>query len=192
MPDPVDSPAGADDLPSLQRALRAVGRELKWWQIELEHTTESLQRARRQRARVREQADALSDALATALSERYWATRPRTVGVRRLLGRSDAADPEAGLVREVEASAFFDGGWYLRNHPKVVRSGTAPALHYVRQGNSLGHDPGPRFSTRGYLQRHPEAAEAGLPALVHAERHRATGESSDTSGDVSPGGSVHV
>src|SRR3954451_24477809 len=83
-------------LAETEKALRRAGREMKWWQIELEHTAESLQRGRRQRARLREQAEFLSDALATSLSSHYWESRPSSAGVSRLLGRSrTTADPEA-------------------------------------------------------------------------------------------------
>lgn len=191
MDDRGDETSAAARLAEAEKALRVAGRELKWWQTRLEHTTEALQRARRQRSRMREQLDAMSDTLAAALSERYWATRQQSSGVGRLLGRSGSSDPEADLVREVEGSGLFDGGWYLRTYPKVVRSGTAPAVHYVRQGHRLGHDPGPRFSTRGHLERHPDAADSGLPALVHAERHGTTDQSAGTGG-VSPGDGVHL
>ena len=153
-----------------EQALRQAERELKWWLIELEHTKEALQRARRQRARLRDQVAAMSEALALSLSERYWAEQSGSSAKRRLFARN-TVDPEAELVREVEASDLFDAGWYLRHHHKAVSSGLAPALHYVRHGNRKRLDPGPRFSTGDYLTRHPEAAKDALPALLHAQRH---------------------
>ncbi|MBS2937250.1 hypothetical protein KDN32_05805 [Nocardioides sp. J2M5] len=173
-----------------EKALRQSGRELKWWQIELEHTAEDLQRARRQRARLRDQVDALSDALAASLSASYWAAQEPASGVGRLLGRG-GADPEAELVREVEANDLFDGGWYLRSHRKAVASGLSPALHYVRHGNRKRLDPGPRFSTAHYLERHPDAAD-GLPALLHATRHGNLGEPSHQDAAASPANDVHL
>jgi len=175
-----------------EKALRQSGRELKWWQIELEHCKEALQRARRQRARLREQVDVLSDVLATALSQAYWAEHEsRGSGVARLVGRRSSGDPEAALVREVEASTAFDGGWYLRTHPKAARSGLSPALHLVRHGNAKRLDPGPSFSTAAYLERHPEAAEAGVPALLHAIRHGRLDETSDDA-TASPASDLHL
>lgn len=174
-----------------EKALRQSGRELKWWQIELEHTTEDLQRVRRQRARLREQVDVLSEALASCLSEAYWASRPEPSGVGRLLGRGTSPDPEADLVREVEASDRFDGAWYLRNHPKAARSGLSPALHYVRHAARL--DPGPRFSTKRYLAEHPEAAAGELPPLLHATRHgHLHDRADDAAGASSPAHDVHL
>ena len=160
---------------------------MRWWQTELEHTTESLQRAKRQRARLRDQVNALSDALAAALSDGYWAAQP-TTGVRGLLKRGDT---EVDLVREVEASPLFDGGWYLREYPKTVRSGLSPALHYVRHGNERSLDPGPRFDTSNYLTRHPDAAAARVPALVHAGRNGHLDEPHDDPA-VSPADGVHL
>lgn len=188
--------ATAARLAETEKALRRAGREMKWWQIELEHTAEALQRARRQRARVREQVDALSDVLAETLSARYWESRTAAGGgVGRLLGRA-AADPEADLVREVEASDLFDGAWYLRTHPKAVRSGLSPALHYVRHGNARQLDPGPRFQVGRYLDRHPDAAGGDLPLLLHAIRHGHLDDHSDDHSDedaaASPAHDVHL
>ncbi len=176
-----------------EKALRQSGRELKWWQIELEHTKEALQRARRQRARLRDQVDSLSDALAASLSAAYWAGQgSRGSGVARLVGRRSSVDAEADLVHEVEASAAFDGGWYLRTHPKVPGTGLSPALHYVRQGNAKRLDPGPSFSTAAYLERHPEAADEGVPALLHAIRHDRLGETRDADATASPASDLHL
>ncbi len=150
----------------LRDALRLAQRELKWTQIEHEHQAEALQRVRRQRARLREQLDQATEALAEVLGERY---RSETGGARSALGRlarrGDAS--EADLVAEVEASELFDAAWYLRRYPEVVRDRVAPAVHLVRHGNEQGLDPSDRFATRAYLAAHPEAVASGLPALVH-------------------------
>lgn len=155
----------------LHDRLRLAERELKWTQIEAEHQAETLQRVRRQRARLREQLDLATEALAESLSERYWsrAGGPRSA-LSRLTGRSvrtGSGSVEADLVAEVEASDLFDGAWYLRQHPQAVREQTAPAVHLVRHGNDKGLDPSDRFATADYLRAHPEAVESGLPALVH-------------------------
>lgn len=193
MDDREDDTSTTARLAETEKALRRAGREMKWWQIELEHTAEALQRTRRQRARLREQVDALSDVLAETLSARYWETRtPASGGVGRLLGRTPP-DLEAELVREVEANELFDGGWYLRTHAKAVRSGLSPALHYVRHGNARRLDPGPRFSTADHLEAHPEAVDTGLPALLHATRHGLLHEShDDTDASTSPAHDLHL
>jgi hypothetical protein len=189
--DETDETGTAARLARAEKALRQSGRELKWWQIELEHTTEDLQRARRQRARLREQADILSEALAEALAEAYWSSRQSPSGVGRLLGRGPSTDPESDLVREVEGSDLFDGPWYLRTHPKAARSGLSPALHYVRHAARL--DPGPRFHTRRYLEQHPEAAAGDLPPLLHALRHgHLTDRADDADNASSPAHDAHL
>jgi O-antigen biosynthesis protein len=43
------------------------------------------------------------------------------------------------------------------------------AFHYLVYGGREGRDPGPFFSTRAYLARYPDVAEAGLNALFHYE-----------------------
>ena len=181
-------------LADTEKALRRAGREMKWWQIELEHTTEALQRARRQRARLREQVDQMSDVLADTLSARYWETRAAAPGgVGRLLGRAPA-DPEADLVREVEASDLFDGGWYLRSHAKAVRSGPEPrpALRTPRQRQA----PRPRPAVqhrRPPRAQHPEARDGDLPALLHATRHGLLHEShDDPDAAASPAHDLHL
>ena len=95
-------------------------------------------------------------------------------------------------MREVEASAAFDGGWYLRTHTQAARSGLSPALHFVRHSNVKRLDPGPSFSTAAYLERHPEAADAGVPALLHAARHDRLGETSDDASQASPASDLHL
>jgi hypothetical protein len=185
--------SAAARLAVVEKARRLTGRELKWLQVELEHATESLQRARRQRARLRDQVGSLSDALADSLSTGYWSSRPAPGRIPgRVRGRGVVADPEADLVREVEACELFDGGWYLRTNPKVVAAGVAPALHYVRHGNSRRLDPGPEFSTSAYLGRHPDVADSGLPALLHAARHDLLHESTGGVAEPSPAGDVHL
>lgn len=150
----------------LERDLHLARREIKWIRIEQEHQSEALQRVRRQRARLREQSEGLASGLAAELSRAYW--REQGSGLGRLRGR----DPEAMLVRAVEASEHFDPGWYLRQHQDaIVQQRIAPALHHVRVANAQRLDPGEGFSTGRYLLRHPEAADSGLPALLHAQQH---------------------
>jgi hypothetical protein len=154
----------------LRESLRLARRELKWTQVEHEHQAESLQRVRRQRARLREQLDASTEALAEVLSRLYWAeARDSGAGLGRLVrrGRSGPDTSESDLVAEVEASDLFDGAWYLRQHPDAVRDRVAPAVHLVRHGNEQGLDPSERFDTSAYLAEHPDAVASGLPALVH-------------------------
>lgn len=155
----------ADRLADARRELQLSRRETKWVRTELEHLTEALQRVRRQRARLREQSESLATGLATELSATYW--RKQESG----LGRVRLRNPEAELVREVEASTLFDPGWYLRQHQQeILEQRIPPALHHVRHANRRRLDPSEGFNAGRYLRRHPEAAEAGIPALLHAQR----------------------
>lgn len=160
------SAAGPDRIGELEQELHLARREIKWVRMDLEHLTEALQRVRRQRARLREQSESLATGLARELSSAYW--REQEAGLGRLRRRN----PEAELVREVEASTPFDAGWYLRqNQAEILEQRIPPALHHVRYANQRRLDPSEGFSTGRYLRRHPEAAEAGLPALLHAQRN---------------------
>lgn len=159
-------PTAKDRLADAKRELEVARRETKWVRNELEHLTEALQRVRRQRARLREQSESLATGLASELSASYW--RQQESGLGRLRRRN----PEADLVREVEASTLFDAGWYLRqNQQEILEQRIPPALHHVRHANHRRLDPSEGFSTARYLRRHPEAAESGLPALLHAQRN---------------------
>ncbi|MWD29647.1 glycosyltransferase [Aquicoccus sp. SCR17] len=64
----------------------------------------------------------------------------------------------------------FDRGWYADQYADVAHSGLTPEEHYLRIGFLLNRDPGPDFSTRDYLDRHPDAREAGVNPLLHKHR----------------------
>ena len=131
----------------------------------LEHLTEALQRVRRQRARLREQSESLATGLAAELSASYW--REQESGLGRLRRR----DPEAELVREVEASPHFDAGWYLRQHQhEILEQRLAPRSTTSATPTSAARSS-EGFSTGATCVRHPEAADDGLPALLHAQRN---------------------
>ena len=156
----------AGRIAKLEGELHLARRELTWVRADQEHLTESLQRVRRQRTRLREQSDSLATALAAELSDAYW--RDRESGRGRLRRR----DAEADLVREVEANPLFDAGWYLRQNQKsIIEQHVPPALHHVRHATERRLDPGEGFSTGRYLLRHPESAQTGLPALLHAHHN---------------------
>lgn len=160
----------SDSDPTLDLAgqLHLARRELMSARTDLEHLSEALQRVRRQRARLREQSESLASALAEELSAAYWRQQDST---SRRWGRR-APDAEAELVRELEEHPLFDAGWYLRQQQRaVVDERLAPALHHVRHANRDKLDPSEAFSTGRYLLRHPEARDAGMPALLHAQRH---------------------
>ncbi|MET1133982.1 MAG: hypothetical protein ABWX60_11225 [Aeromicrobium sp.] len=91
---------------------------------------------------------------------------------RRILPNA-ATSEEIADARELRASALFDGPWYLRAYPEVVATGLSPALHYLRRGATEGKDPGPEFSTRRYLAKHPLVARTKAnPLLNHLRTHQ--------------------
>jgi hypothetical protein len=70
----------------------------------------------------------------------------------------------------IAESPFFDADWYVQRYRHVAQSGHDPALHYLLLGDKTGCDPGPGFSTAGYLAANPDVARAGVNPLVHYER----------------------
>ena len=55
----------------------------------------------------------------------------------------------------IAKSRLFDPKWYAAQHRDVTSSGVSPAEHYLWVGAALGRDPGPLFSTSGYLASRP-------------------------------------
>lgn len=74
------------------------------------------------------------------------------------------------LIRESE---FFEERWYLSQKPNAVPPGMDAASHYYLHGARLALDPGPRFSTRGYKDRHADVARNGINPLVHYVKYGA-------------------
>jgi hypothetical protein len=68
-------------------------------------------------------------------------------------------------------SGWFDVGWYRATYADVGAAGVHPIKHYLLAGAAEGRDPGPRFSTRGYLRHNPDVAAAGINPLLHFIRH---------------------
>ncbi|NDW01316.1 rhamnan synthesis F family protein [Salipiger sp. PrR002] len=84
----------------------------------------------------------------------------------------------------IRNSRFFDAGWYRQSYADV--RGDA-ARHYLKTGALVGYDPGPEFSTQGYLAANPDVAAAGLNPLLHYERHgRAEGRTGHETGALQP------
>ena len=152
-----------DEVAELTEALRLARRELKLVRGQQESSLETLQRVRRQRAALRDQAQACAEALAGLLAERYWQGEG---GRLARIGRTRRT-PEQELVAEVEAAEEFDAAWYLRHNLDAVADLVSPAAHYVRVGGAVGRDPGPAFDTARYLHRYPEARDASVPPLIH-------------------------
>ena len=59
----------------------------------------------------------------------------------------------------------------LPNTRTWPEAGFDPLEHYLLYGAGEGRDPGPEFSTAGYLERYPDVAEAGVNPLLHYLRY---------------------
>lgn len=81
-----------------------------------------------------------------------------------LPGAHDTAEADAA---ELLASRFFDWRHYARQAGLVGEDGASAACHYLNEGWRAGLDPGPDFSTGGYLRANPDVAAAGVNPLLH-------------------------
>jgi len=52
---------------------------------------------------------------------------------------------------------LFDPQFYLLRYREVREAGIDPFIHYVVEGEALGHRPNPLFHTAWYKEQHPEA-----------------------------------
>ncbi len=64
-------------------------------------------------------------------------------------------------------STLFDPGWYLTRYIDLQQTPIEPLLHYWECGAAEGRDPGPDFSTSGYLRRCPDVAVQSIHPLAH-------------------------
>lgn len=82
----------------------------------------------------------------------------------RKAGRYHQALFISNLIR---TSGLFDNAWYLANNPDVAQAKTDPLFHYLLHGGFEGRDPGPHFSSNGYLDAYEDVKKAGVNPLVH-------------------------
>ena len=86
----------------------------------------------------------------------------------------------------VEASPFFDGGWYAAAYADIL-DGMEPAEHYLSVGWLLECSPGPVFDGMEYLRQNRDVAAANVNPLLHYERTgRAEGRRVFLLGDAQP------
>jgi hypothetical protein len=72
-----------------------------------------------------------------------------------------------GLSRRKPVLRYFDEGYYLRAYPHVADHELSPVEHYLLIGWKERNDPGPDFSTRGYLDANPDVAVIRVNPLLH-------------------------
>src|SRR3546814_16667301 len=70
-------------------------------------------------------------------------------------------------IKAVLASGLFDLQWYRQRHPGVPAAPSAAAGHFLEHVLDPGHDPGPGFSVRRYLDANPAVAAASMNPLLH-------------------------
>jgi GT2 family glycosyltransferase len=73
-------------------------------------------------------------------------------------------------LQYLRQSIFFDPDWYVRKY-EDIGEGVDPAVHYLTMGRKEGRDPGPVFSTAGYLEANPDVVDTNYDPLVHFERY---------------------
>jgi len=66
----------------------------------------------------------------------------------------------------VRLSGWFDAGWYLQRYIALQKGLMEPFEHFWCSAAEHGYDPGPDFSSSGYMRLCPEATEAENP-LAH-------------------------
>lgn len=70
----------------------------------------------------------------------------------------------------ISKSELFDENWYKSKYKRSIIN-ESPILHYLRIGATLGFDPGPKFSTRKYLDIYRDVKASGNNPLIHYIRH---------------------
>ncbi len=78
--------------------------------------------------------------------------------------------PDKANIARIKNSLFFDKDWYASTYADIGAGEIKAAWHYYAHGAREGRDPGPFFSTRGYLANNPHVAEAGVNPLLHYEK----------------------
>ncbi|HWA43197.1 MAG TPA: glycosyltransferase [Hypericibacter adhaerens] len=75
------------------------------------------------------------------------------------------------LRRSVEVlfrvATFVDANWYWARYPDVAAARLDPVVHYLLAGWRENRDPSAEFSTRAYLEAHPDMAKGHVNPLTH-------------------------
>lgn len=109
--------------------------------------------------------EAERDRMILAQTSRHWRL---LLASRELLQRTKPRTPsQKRQAATIRSSNYFDSAWYLDQYPDVRAGDTDPARHYVCIGAMQGRDPGPNFSTLGYLISNLDVAKAGENPLLH-------------------------
>lgn len=127
------------------------------------------EKLREQLATAKARSDDLEAQINDMRSSLSWRVTRPIRGASRLA--SGLTPPKATTITNqvdlVRKSGLLDPEWYVARYKEVAASKLDPAEHYVRIGARKGFAPGPKFSTRAYLQDYPDVAAAGTNPLVH-------------------------
>ncbi|WP_252107675.1 MULTISPECIES: glycosyltransferase [unclassified Halomonas] len=84
-----------------------------------------------------------------------------------LLRSTSPPNPPLDGYEALLESSMFDAGWYLERYIDLQQVTIEPFRHFWEVGAFEGRDPGPHFSTTGYLRGLSCALPAGLNPLQH-------------------------
>ncbi len=73
---------------------------------------------------------------------------------------------KSGLLLGMKPNPLFDPLWYYRQL-KGAHDVWSGLRHFVMRGDKEGYAPAPDFSGKRYLERYPDVAAIGTPALIH-------------------------
>jgi hypothetical protein len=154
------------ELERLREELRLCRLELAQARAAQEDALERQSAVRRSKLKAEKQAEvlaqALSDVLIRQARSRARAAWWRVADAPRISRR------EWQQVQLLRESKFFRPAWSLRENLDVAQSGVEPALHFLRDGYREGRDPGPKFSLRRYMDKHPLLEGSRVNPLIHA------------------------
>jgi hypothetical protein len=152
------------------RELAALTRLLLDREEQLDQSTLANRQLTAVHQRSLDETEALRGAIDRMQRSRSWRI---TAPLRAILGRDNGAMPvhESEEARMLASSGLFDEAWYLQHYPEVAQSQMAPVEHFLRLGAMERKDPGPEFSTMGYLRNNPDVEGAGVNPLVHYIAH---------------------
>jgi glycosyltransferase involved in cell wall biosynthesis len=69
--------------------------------------------------------------------------------------------------RSPELSHLIDPDWYINRYSDVAAADIEPGQHYLLYGGFEERDPGPNFSSAGYVYKYLKEAKVPINALVH-------------------------
>lgn len=123
-------------------------------------------------AQAQQKIERLQNKLKQITSSRAWKVAAPVRAVGRTIKRTPPDIQKLKKqTRQLQASKYFDGEWYLSSYPDVADSAMEPAAHYLQYGASEGRNPSAEFDTNWYLQTYQDVSEAGLNPLIHFLDH---------------------